>query len=143
MQKNTTKTILAGLGATAVMTMLMYASPMMGMPKMDIAGMISGMLKMPWIIGMMIHLMMGVVLFPFIYAYVLADRLPGPGVFKGMVWGLILFILAQTMVMPMAGMGVFSSASPQQMLMVMGSLMGHLVYGAILGAIVGRGGCNC
>jgi uncharacterized membrane protein YagU involved in acid resistance len=123
--------------------MMMYASPMMGMPKMDIAGMISGMMKMPWIIGMMIHLMLGVVLFPFIYAYVLADKLPGHGALKGMIWGLILFILAQTMVMPMAGMGFFSSASPQQMLMVMGSLMGHLVYGAILGAILGGDDCKC
>ncbi len=143
MQRNITKTILAGLGATTVMTMMMYASPMMGMPKMDIAGMISGMMKMPWIIGMMIHLMMGVVLFPFIYATVLVDKLPGPGFLKGTIWGMILFIIAQTMVMPMAGMGIFSSASPQQMLMVMGSLMGHLVYGAILGAIVGCDGCNC
>ena len=143
MQRNITKTIWAGLGATAVMTMMMYASPMMGMPKMDIAGMISGMLKMPWAIGMMIHLMMGVVLFPFTYATVLVGILPGPGALRGAIWGLILFILAQIMVMPMAGMGIFSSASPQQILMVIGSLMGHLVYGAILGAIIGRGDCNC
>lgn len=143
MQKNITKTILAGLGATTVMTMMMYASPMMGMPKMDIAGMISGMMKMPWLVGMMIHLMMGVVLFPFIYATVLVGKLPGPGFLKGTIWGLILFILAQTMVMPMAGMGIFSSASPQQMLMVIGSLMGHVVYGAILGAILGGDDCKC
>ncbi|MDE2026966.1 MAG: hypothetical protein KGJ11_00315 [Candidatus Omnitrophica bacterium] len=143
MERNTGKTILAGLIATAVMTMMMYAAPMMGMPKMDIAGMISGMMKMPWIIGMTIHLMLGVVVFPFIYVFLLADKLPGPGALKGMTWGLILFILAQTMVMPMAGMGFFSSASSQQMLMIMGSLMGHVVYGAILGAIIGRGSCNC
>lgn len=143
MERNIGKTILAGLIATAVMTMMMYAAPMMGMPKMDIAGMISGMMKTPWVIGMMIHLMLGVLLFPFIYAFLLVDKLPGPGALKGMIWGFILFILAQTIVMPMAGMGFFSSASPQQMLMIMGSLMGHLVYGAILGAIVGRCKCNC
>jgi len=125
------------------MTMMMYASPMMGMPKMDIAGLISGMMKMPWIIGMMIHLMLGVVLFPFIYATVLVDKLSGPGFLRGTIWGMLLFIVAQTMVMPMAGMGFFSSASSQQMLMVLGSLMGHLVYGAILGAIIGRDRCNC
>jgi len=143
MQRNIGKGILAGFIATVVMTMIMYLAPMMGMPKMDIAGMISGMMKIPWIIGMMIHLMLGVVLFPFIYVYVLADKLPGPGALRGTIWGLILFILAQTMVMPMAGAGFFSSASPQQMLMVIGSLMGHVVYGAILGVIYGGDKCNC
>ena len=32
--------IAAGLGGTAVMTILMYVAPMMGMPKMDIVAML-------------------------------------------------------------------------------------------------------
>ncbi len=40
--------------------------------------------------------------------------------------------------MPMMGMGFFSAKSPQPMLAVMGSLIGHLLYGAILGGIAGR-----
>ncbi|MCR4337684.1 MAG: hypothetical protein NUV91_07770 [Candidatus Omnitrophica bacterium] len=135
MDKNIGKGILAGFIATLVMTVMMYMAPKMGMPKMDVAGMISGMMKMPWMIGMIMHFMLGVVVFPFIYVYVLADKLPGSGALRGIIWGLILFVLAQSMVMPMAGMGIFSSASPQQMLMVMGSLIGHIVYGAILGKI--------
>jgi hypothetical protein len=35
--------VAAGLVATAIMTMLMYAAPMMGMPKMDMGQMIGSM----------------------------------------------------------------------------------------------------
>ena len=143
MERNIGKGILAGLIATGVMTMIMYLAPMMGMPKMDIAGMLSGMMGLPWIVGMVIHFMNGAIIFPLIYVFVLYKVLPGNGLVRGIVWGLILFVIAQVMVMPMAGMGFFSSASPQQMLMVMGSMMGHVVYGAILGVIFGGDGCKC
>lgn len=45
-----------------------------------------------------------------------------------------LGLMAQLVVMPMMGMGLFSSS----MQMALGSLVGHLVYGAILGGIVGE-----
>jgi vacuolar-type H+-ATPase subunit I/STV1 len=54
-----------------------------------------------------------------------------------MLWGVILWFLAQVMVMPMMGMGVFSSRTPEPAMAVLGSLMGHLIYGAILGALAG------
>jgi hypothetical protein len=52
------------------------------------------------------------------------------------VWGLVLWLVAQTMVMPMMGAGLFSSQAGGIMA-VMGSLMGHAMYGALLGAIAG------
>jgi hypothetical protein len=112
-------------------------APMMGMPKMDIAGMLGGMIKMPWTVGMLIHFMNGTIIFPLIYVFVLYNVLPGPGFVKGIIWGTLLFVIAQTMVMPMAGAGFFSSNSPQAVMMVMGSLIGHLIYGAIMGGIYG------
>ena len=135
MEKNIGKVFLAGLVATVAMTMLMYLAPMMGMPKMDVAGMLSGMMNMPWVVGMIIHFMNGTIIFPLIYLFVLYNILPGAGLVKGMIWGVVLFIIAQVMVMPMAGAGFFSSNSPQAIMAVMGSLMGHLVYGGILGKI--------
>jgi hypothetical protein len=41
--------------------------------------------------------------------------------------------MAQLVVMPMMGMPVFSGSMP----MAIGSLIGHLVYGAVLGGIYG------
>lgn len=48
----------------------------------------------------------------------------------------MLWLLAQVIVMPMMGGGFFSSAMGG-MTAVIGSLMGHLPYGNVLGAIAG------
>ncbi len=55
---------------------------------------------------------------------------------KGAIWGVTLWLIAQTVVMPMMGAGVFSSAMGG-MMAAMGSLVGHLLYGSIFGAIAG------
>ncbi len=40
----------------------------------------------------------------------------------------------QVMPLPMMGKGFFASKTPQPLLFVMGTLMGHVVYGAVFGA---------
>jgi uncharacterized BrkB/YihY/UPF0761 family membrane protein len=140
------RAILGGFVASLVMTMLMYGAPMMGMPKMDIATMLGSMLGggMPatgsgsWWLGMMIHFVNGTIIFPLIFAYALYAVLPGAPWLKGATWGAILWLIAQAAVMPMMGMGFFSAASPQPAMAVIGSLVGHLIYGVILGTIGGR-----
>jgi hypothetical protein len=142
---NVGKAILAGFIATLVMTMIMYLAPMMGMPKMDVAAMLGGLLSqgMPapmsgaWLMGMILHFVNGSVIFPLIYAAVLHERLPDPPWGKGIMWGLILWFLSQAVVVPMMGGGFFSAHAPNAMLTVVGSLMAHIIYGAILGGIYG------
>ncbi len=87
--------------------------------------------------GMFIHFVNGTVIFPLIFGFLLYSRFPGAPVVKGILWGLILWFLAQAMVMPMMGAGFFASGTPQPFMTVFGSLMGHVVYGAILGLIYG------
>jgi hypothetical protein len=143
---NVRKALTAGFIATVAMTMLMYVAPLMGMPKMDIAAMLGGMLGggMPevfsgaWFMGMLIHFLNGVVVFPLIFGFLLFGRLPGAPLAKGMIWGLVLWLLAQVMVMPMMGGGFFASNTPQPFMTVFGSLMGHVIYGAILGLVYGQ-----
>lgn len=80
------------------------------------------------------HFINGAVIFPAIYAYVLYARLPGSAALRGTIWGVALWLVAQTVVMPMMGGGVFSSAMGG-MMAAMGSLVGHLLYGSLLGAL--------
>lgn len=141
------KAIVAGFVATLAITALMYAGPMMGMPKMDIAAMLGQMVTQtipepgagPWWLGMLIHFVNGTIIFPLIYAYALYAVLPGSPWVKGTLWGLVLWVMAQALVMPMMGMGFFSANAPQPLMGVIGSFIGHFVYGAILGAIAGPG----
>ena len=63
--------IIAGLLGTLVMTLLMYMAPLMGMPKMDIIGMLGTMFTgsegTARMLGTLAHFMMGVI-FAIIYA---------------------------------------------------------------------------
>lgn len=105
------KAIFGGFIATAVMTMMMYVAPAMGMPKMDIAAMLGSMLgnQMPapmtgaWWMGLILHLVNGSLIFPLIYSYLLNALLPGANWARGALWGLMLWLLAQVAVMPMMG----------------------------------------
>jgi uncharacterized membrane protein YagU involved in acid resistance len=137
MKPNVVRTILGGLAGTAAITLLMYkGAPMMGLPEMDIAAMLGQVLG-GWTPGMLMHFANGVVIFPLIYAYLLFSKLPGAPVVKGITWGVVLWVMAQLIVMPMMGAGVFGLKMDSIML-AFGSLMGHTVYGALLGWIGGK-----
>ena len=145
------KLFVAGFVATAGMTALMYAAPMMGMPKMDIATMLGTMFVASpgpafWL-GIMVHLMMGAILFPTIYRFVLQPA-SGTGTGKGVLFGLLLWAAANLMAMPMMGAihpMVKSGMMPAPgflmlnlgMMAPMGSLIGHLLYGVLLGKLAG------
>jgi len=133
--KDVLRAVLAGVVGTAVMTVMTLMASAMGLP-MDIPGMLSGFMQVPLFVGWLAHFMIGVV-FALVYAFGLASQLPGGPVVKGALFGLIPFLLAQIMVMPMMGMGLFTSNAPNALLLVMGSLMGHLVYGGVVGAVYG------
>jgi uncharacterized membrane protein YagU involved in acid resistance len=125
-----------GLIGTMVMTGMMYmVAPMMGLD-MDIAQMLGSMMGGSWAAGMAVHFLNGAVIFPLVYAYALYEWLPGGPLVKGAAWGTVLWLLAQTVVMPMMGGGFFSMAMGG-MMAAMGSLIGHLVYGVLLGGIAG------
>lgn len=136
MQPNVGRSILGGFAGTLAMTAMMYmVAPMMGL-RMDIAQMLGSMLGNNWWAGMMMHFVNGTIIFPLIYVYLLYQWLPGRPVVKGTTWGGVLWFFSQAIVMPMMGGGVFSM-NMGGMMAVVGSLVGHLLYGSILGAIGG------
>jgi hypothetical protein len=137
MRPNIGRTILGGFAGTLAITLLMYkGAPMMGLPKMDIAAML-GQILGGWTLGMMMHFANGVVIFPLIYAYLLFSSLPGAPAVKGITWGVVLWVVAQLVVMPMMGAGLFG-LKMGRIMSAFGSLIGHSVYGALLGWIGGH-----
>ncbi len=151
-QANPARAVVAGVIATAVMTLLMMMAPKMGMPEMPIARMLGSMffpIERAMVPGMIIHFMMGGAVFGLAYAWLLEPRLPGPSAVRGLIYGAILWIVAGLM-MPVVGLmhplikagqmpspGLFMIGMGG-MMAVMGSLMGHLLYGVVLGGIYKR-----
>ena len=141
----------AGFIATSAMTALMYLAPTMGMPKMDIATMLGTMFfaspALALWLGMLIHLTIGSLLFPAVYHFALQPE-NGSGTGRGLVFGFALWAAANLIVMPMmstihpmvrSGM----MTAPGLLLLHLGamapvgSLIGHLLYGTLLGKLAG------
>ena len=143
MKPNIGKAIGGGAAGTAVMTLFMYfVAPMMMGGPMDVARMLGGMMgdatpyNMLWMMGMGVHILNGVVIFPLIYVFALYGVLPGAPWLKGLIWGLVLWLVSQTAMPMMMGMPMFGGGN---VMMVMGSLMGHAAYGVLLGLVGGEG----
>lgn len=130
---NVGRGVAAGAVGTAAITMLMLGAPLMGMPKMPIGEMLGSFLHVGSPAGWAMHVVIGLVL-ALIYAGLFATRLPGGPARRGAIYGLGVFLVAQIVVTPMMGGGVFSGGN---MPMIVGSLMGHVVYGALVGLIYG------
>ncbi len=133
MRLNYTKVIGAGIAGTLVMTGVgLFVAPMMGLMKMNPADMLAMQMGHGAIFGWMAHLMIGVVLAT-LFASVANTRLPGPAPIRGALFAVAPWLMAQVAVMPMMGMGFFSGSVP----VAMGSLVGHLMYGAVIGMVIG------
>lgn len=131
------KAVLGGLVGTLAMTVMMYwVGPLMGFMKMDIAQSLGSMTGIGWTGGLIAHFMLGTLIFPAIYVFLLYRPLPGTPIARGAIWGGILWLLAQLIVMPIMGGGVFS-ANMGGAVTAAGSLLGHLVYGGLLGGLAG------
>lgn len=134
MRLNYTKVIGAGIAGTLAMTAMgVWIAPMMGIGKMNPADMLATQMGGNAILGWMGHLMIGIVL-ALIYAAVAASRLPGPPAVRGAVFALAPWLMAQLVVMPMMGMPLFSGSA----MLAGGSMIGHVLYGLVIGSMIGH-----
>jgi uncharacterized membrane protein YagU involved in acid resistance len=128
----------AGLFATAAMTAFTFMAPLMGF-EMDIPKMLANTMGTPIIVGWMLHFMIGEIL-AINFALIFLKKTNNAADLKsGALFGLIPWLVAQVMVMPMMSVmgggsyaaGLFSGS----IMIAMASLVGHLIYGAVLGGI--------
>lgn len=131
------KAIAGGLVGTVLLTLMMrFVAPVMTGQKMDIAAKLGDMVGAGPVVGMVMHLLNGAVIFTLVYVYVLFRLLPGAPWQKGLLTGVILWLGLEIVMMPIMGGGIFSSQIGG-MRLVIAALIGHLAYGAALGSIAG------
>ena len=129
--------ILAGLAATAVLSLIMIMKQAMGlMPQLNAIAMISGMLHSSLAVGWIMHLMIGIVLWGLLYA-ALSPLLAGPSWLRGVEFATGAWLIMMIMLMPMAGAGVFGLKIG--IMAPLATLMLHWIYGAVLGGVFGGG----
>ena len=125
------RAIIGGLAATIVFTlMLRFLAPVMLGHPMDVAAVLGAFTGLGATAGLVIHFLFGALVFPIAYL-IAGPYLPGPGWLRGVVFMAVMWLLAALIVMPMAGVGLFFGGAKE----AMAALVGHVVFGAILGAV--------
>jgi hypothetical protein len=142
---NVARAAIAGLVGTAAMTALLLVEPSIGLPKIAIGqvlstslGLTTAHLAIGPAFGWCLHFVIGMVL-AVIYARAFDERLPGPPIVRGMLYGAMVFVVAQVVFMPLVGGGFFSRGDLE---LITGSLLGHLLYGGVVGWSYHGGGDN-
>ena len=133
---NLSRAAVAGLLGTAAMTALLLVEPSIGLPKIAMGqvlstslGLTTAHLSIGPALGWALHFLIGMAL-AVIYAAAFDRRLPGPGVVRGLTFGTLVFVVAQVVFMPLVGGGIFSRGDSE---LLAGSLLGHLLYGGVVG----------
>ncbi len=141
--------IVAGIVGTIVMTMVMVMAPKMGLPKMDIVGMLGSMFsaesnrKM----GMGMHFMMGVV-FAIVYAILWNAGIGTASLLGGIIFGAVHWLVSGVMMggVPMMHAGVKAGTvnapgiymtNNGGMMAFMGGLIGHVIFGLVVALVYG------
>lgn len=129
--------LIGGIIGTAVMTIVMMIAPMLGMPKMNPPQMLSMMMGFPITVGWLMHFMIGII-FAMAYAFFFINLIKkvSSNILKGAIFGFTAFIFAQIM---MAIMGMMFPMPPMEgsmMLMMIGSIMGHVIFGITVALFV-------
>lgn len=120
----------SGIVATAVMSLLIMLSPALGFPRLAVWEIIASILGVSVIIGWLIHFAIGAI-FAFLYFYLKNYFRIFEGVRGGLLFGFGIFVGVQIFTLLFLG-GEWNA------LLALGSLVGHLVFGSVLGVLLGR-----
>ena len=141
--------VVAGVIGTLAMTLVMTMAPSMGLPKMDIVGMLGSMFQTDGnrSLGWGMHLMMGII-FSLIYAALWSVGIGSATLLWGLVFGAVHWLGAGMMMGGVPAMhagvkagtvdapGVFMLNTGGPMAF-MGGLIGHLVFGLVVALVYG------
>jgi uncharacterized membrane protein YagU involved in acid resistance len=138
MENRIRKSVIGGIMATAAMTAFMYIAPNFGLPEMNAAEMLSQMAGFMVEFGWIMHFVIGV-FFAIIYGTCFIDLLAKVenNLLKGAIFGLAVFVFAQIAI---AGLGAVTGEMPSMsgnmVLITIGSILNHVVYGVVLALFV-------
>lgn len=131
------QSLFAGIAATVVMTIIMMIAPMMGLAEMNPPAMVSGMMGMPIAVGWIMHFIIGIV-FAASYVYFFRVKLPiGNTVLKGVVFGIVIAILAKIGMTIMGAMAGGGTPEPEGSMvpMIIALVLGHVVFGIVVALV--------
>jgi hypothetical protein len=131
------KVIIAGLSATAVMTVFMLIAPFLHLPEMNWGKMLGALLGGITALGWILHFLIGI-FFAFLYAFIFNHWLPVINdTARGMVYGIIVFVFSEIVFQSISLSGFYTWEMKETMwLSVFGNMLACFVYGTVLGGVM-------
>jgi hypothetical protein len=131
---------LGGVTGTVALSLIVFAiEPRITGRPSPFAGILGVDVRSPHGVGLIaFHAFNGSVVFPLGFAF-FSGRLPGPWIVKGLIWGGILWLMAQGVIMPMAGYGFFGRDAGIPGIAA-SALVNLVTYGALQGMMAGLPG---
>lgn len=128
----------AAVVATVILELMMRvgAPNMMGIPPMSPTNLITNIfgLSQGHVFGTIVHYGLALVVFPIGYIFIAYRNFPGSYLVRGALWGVLLWLVAMAVVLPLAGVPFFFGFEKP----TIASLIAHIAYGIILAAIIGK-----
>jgi len=126
---------------------VLYVFPSVGLPKMDLPEMLGGLfglnsVAMGWVI-----LFVGGIVFALLYAYWFVNHLPGSEWQRGLIYGIVPWLVMMVIVAPLLPVltpMMMGKTAPgfffanMGMITTIGSLVAHMIWGTVLGAVYGN-----
>ena len=103
----------------------------------DLVGLLGSRFGAGWLLGLPLYFLIGTLLLPWLYVATAYPMLFGAPWARGVVFGLGLWLLVEAVAMPLLGAGVFHARLGGGVAVLL-SLVGHVVYGATVGAFAGE-----
>jgi hypothetical protein len=143
---NLSRAFLGGFVATVIFTTILYLAPLVGIPRMDIAARLGTLFGhgVPavwsglWWLGMIWHFANGALFFPLLYSYFIYGVLPAENWVRGMVWGILLWVLMEMILVPLTGGGFFNEAATLPAYRLLFGFLLHAIYGTTFGVVAGE-----
>jgi hypothetical protein len=127
--KHIGRAMVGGLAGTLLMTLLSDSlSHALDADTINHADFLAGLTRSGKAVGKVEHYTLGSVIMPVAYSRV-RSVLPGPKILKGLEWGGLLWVAAESSLSPAAGKGIFESQAQNPRGALLASLAGHLAYG--------------
>jgi hypothetical protein len=129
------RAILGGLAGTIVFGLMatFLAPKVLGYP-MDPPALLAPALGGSYPAAVIIALITGVVVIPFLYLVIALGNFPIPVLLRGPVFLICIYLFTMTILLPLAGAGLFFGEAPKAMV----ALVAHVVSGFVMGAIIGK-----
>jgi uncharacterized membrane protein YagU involved in acid resistance len=120
------------------MSIVMFLVPLIGLPERSPANMLAGMTGTPVVVGWIMHFMIGI-FFAAVYVYLFAPNVKIGNIYlKGAIYGFLVFIFAQVMMMIMASMMPMPPSKDSMALVIAGSILSHVIFGIVVAKVAGE-----